>query len=120
MTEPPKNDALVRSTLPAPVHPLQQASNAALGISVPRKVAALAIALVSDAISVGTTFVPPAQIVVDLVTAALLFAVLGRRWPLLPVLIVEAIPGVAMFPTWVLVVGMIVGFTPTTQRPPSA
>jgi hypothetical protein len=30
--------------------------------------------------------------------------ILGRRWALLPGLIAEAIPGLAVFPWWVLVV----------------
>ena len=50
---------------------------------------------------------PPVEWVVDLVTAALLFIVLGWHWLLLPGLIMEAIPGVGVVPFWVLVVGAI-------------
>jgi hypothetical protein len=41
---------------------------------------------------------------VDLLTALLLFGLLGWRWALLPGLVAEAIPGVAVFPVWLLVV----------------
>ncbi len=41
---------------------------------------------------------------VDLGTAFLLFLVLGRRWAILPGLITEAIPGMGVFPVWILVV----------------
>jgi hypothetical protein len=44
------------------------------------------------------------QWVIDLVTALLLFLVLGRRWVILPGLVAEAIPGMGVFPVWVLVV----------------
>ena len=53
------------------------------------------------------------QWTVDLATAALLFMVLGFQWILLPGLIMEAIPGVSVFPFWVLVVAaVIVGGAP--------
>ena len=45
--------------------------------------------------------------VVDIVTAILLFIVLGWHWLLLPGLVMEAIPGVAVLPFWLLVVGAI-------------
>jgi len=41
------------------------------------------------------------------VTAALLFVVLGWQWLLLPGLVLEAIPGVGVLPFWLLVVGAI-------------
>ena len=69
-----------------------------------RFVVALGIAAVSDLASLWTEFVPPVQWVVDLVTAGLLFLVLGRRWALLPGLLLEAIPGKGVVPFWVLVV----------------
>ena len=49
-------------------------------------------------------FTPPVQWGTDLVTAILLFCVLGWQWILLPGLIMEAIPGFYIFPFWVLVV----------------
>jgi hypothetical protein len=68
---------------------------------------AFVIAAVSDAVSFWVTLVPPVQWAIDLVTAFCLFLILGRRWALLPGLIAEAIPGMGVFPVWVLVVGSI-------------
>jgi hypothetical protein len=70
-------------------------------------VAALAIAGLSDALSIFVTVAPPIAWGVDLVTAALLFIVLGWRWLLLPGLIMEAIPGLGVFPFWLVVVAAI-------------
>jgi hypothetical protein len=72
-----------------------------------RLILAFAVAAVSDVVSVWTELVPPVQWAVDIGTAALLFMILGFRWLLLPALVAEAIPGVAMFPFWVLVVGSV-------------
>ena len=47
---------------------------------------------------------PPVQWLLDAVTAAALFVVLGFRWPLLPALAVEVVPALQLFPTWTLVV----------------
>src|SRR5262245_19112282 len=69
---------------------------------------AFLVAAASDAVSCGTAFVPPVQWAVDLVTALLLFVLLGRRWAILPGLVAEAIPGVAVFPVWLLVVASVV------------
>ena len=65
---------------------------------------AFTIAVVSDLLSVWLEFVPPAQWALDVVTAVLLFLILGRQWMILPALIAEAVPGMAAFPTWALVV----------------
>jgi len=69
-----------------------------------RMAIAFGVAAVSDFLSIWTEFAPPFQWVVDLATALALFLILGRRWALLPGLIAEAIPGLAIFPWWVLVV----------------
>ena len=92
---------------------IAQAAEAVGGISKQRKLAALLIAAVADAISLFAELIPPLEWALDIVTAIALFAVLGWRWQLLPVLVVEAVPGLAAFPTWVLVVGVIAGTTPT-------
>ena len=63
-----------------------------------RLVMAFAIAAISDALSFGLTLVPPAQWGIDLVTALLLYLVLGRKWAILPGLIAEAIPGLMHIP----------------------
>ena len=68
---------------------------------------AFAFAALADGLSFFLTFTPPAQWAADLVTAILLFMVLGRQWILLPGLIMEAIPGLCVFPFWVLVVGAV-------------
>lgn len=65
---------------------------------------AFGAAALSDVLSIWITFLPPAQLAVDFVTALVLFWVLGKRWALLPGFIAEAIPGVGVFPVWVLVV----------------
>src|ERR1035437_3770547 len=69
-----------------------------------RLAVAFLIAAVSDVLSFWTTVAPPMQWVIDLGTALLLFLILGRRWAILPGLIAEAIPGIGVFPVWVLVV----------------
>jgi hypothetical protein len=69
-----------------------------------RQAVAFLIAAVSDFFSFWTVLAPPMQWVIDLVTALLLFLVLGRRWVILPGLVAEAIPGMGVFPVWVLVV----------------
>lgn len=69
---------------------------------------AFVVAAVSDFVSIWTEFAPPVQWLVDMGTAGLLFLILGRRWALLPGLIAEAIPGMGVFPIWILVVLSIV------------
>lgn len=81
-----------------------------------RAILALLVAVASDAFSVAVELLPPVQIGIDLVTAVVLFAVLGFRWPLLPALIVEAIPGLSLFPTWTLAVGAIAFLGETPKR----
>jgi hypothetical protein len=48
------------------------------------------------------------QWLIDLATAGLLFLILGRRWAILPGLVAEAIPGMGVFPVWILVVLSII------------
>ena len=68
---------------------------------------AFTMAALADGLSVFLTLTPPVQWAVDLVTAIVLFMVLGWQWILLPGLIMEAIPGLYVFPFWVLVVGAV-------------
>jgi hypothetical protein len=77
------------------------------GLSRTRLVLAFLVAAASDMASYGTIFVPPVQWAVDLVTAFFLFMILGWQWALLPGLVAEAIPGVAVFPVWTVVVAAI-------------
>jgi hypothetical protein len=69
---------------------------------------AFGIAAVSDIFSIWLTFAPPFQWALDFATAFALFLILGKRWALLPGLIAEAIPGMGVFPVWVLVVASII------------
>jgi hypothetical protein len=68
---------------------------------------AFTMAALASGLSIFLTLAPPAQWAADLVTAILLFLVLGWQWFLLPGLILEAIPGLYIFPFWVLVVGAV-------------
>ena len=72
-----------------------------------RLAAAFAVAAISDGLSFWLVVALPVQWAVDLVTALLLFLLLGRKWVILPGLIAEAIPGLNIFPIWLLVVGSI-------------
>src|SRR5262249_47527569 len=82
-------------------------SSKTLKFSKKRLAVAFSIAATSDAVGAFTTPLPPIGWVVDLVTALLLFMVLGRQWLLLPGLALEAIPGLGILPFWLLVVGAI-------------
>src|SRR4249919_173235 len=85
--------------------PLQGEGRA--GLSKTRLAMAFLVAVTSDVVSFWTELVPPVQWAVDLVTALLLFIILGWRWALLPGFVAEAIPGVAAFPVWMLVVAAV-------------
>jgi len=80
--------------------PLKQPSRTRLGV-------AFAVAAVSDILAFWTVISPPVQWAIDAGTAFILFLILGRRWALLPGLIAEAIPGMGIFPVWILVVASI-------------
>ncbi len=86
---------------------LTSPASLARGFSKMQLVVAFAIAGLSDAISVFVSVAPPIAWGLDLVTGVLLFIVLGWRWLLLPGLIMEAIPGVGVFPFWLVVVAAI-------------
>ncbi len=87
--------------------PLPATAKLRVPVSKRRRLLALLIALASDVLSAFANFIPPLEIAVDGVTALLLFAVLGFRWIFLPVLVMEAIPVLAVFPTWTVVVGSL-------------
>ena len=97
----------------------------------PQRIAAIAIAIVSDIVNAIFTWAPPIVIAIDVVTAVLLWLVLGRPMVLLPVFIAEALPGVSIFPFWTLVAGGLAFFgripgrgrvdgSPTTPSHPAA
>ena len=96
----------------APSEPGKQPASAdtvssALKFSKKRLALAFVIAGISDIIGAFATFAPPSGWALDLVTAVLLFIVLGWQWLLLPGLALEAIPGAGVVPFWLLVVGAI-------------
>jgi hypothetical protein len=68
---------------------------------------ALVIAALSDALAFGVVHFPPVQWALDVVTAVVLFAVLGFRWSLLVALAIEAVPVLQVFPAWILVVAAL-------------
>jgi hypothetical protein len=78
-----------------------------LKFSVARLALAFAVAGVSDVIGAFASLAPLIGWAVDIVTAALLFVVLGWQWLLLPGLVLEAVPGVGVLPFWLLLVGAI-------------
>ena len=77
---------------------------------------ALVLAVVSDIISFGTAWVAPAQWAIDALTAVALFVLLGFRWKLLIPLVIEAVPGLAVFPTWTLA---LLAFAAIEEEAPS-
>jgi hypothetical protein len=102
---------------PEPPHQHQQAEAPGSRRYSPARLAlAFGIAAASDVASFLTEFVPPAQWAIDFATALLLFVVLGRRWAILPGLITEAIPGLGIFPVWILVVASIVVYDKVPKK----
>jgi fatty acid desaturase len=81
--------------------------NFLLAWKLPRWRWALLTAAVSDILGFGVALFPPILWVLDAITAVVLFAVLGFRWPLLPALAVEVVPGLQLFPAWTLVVAAL-------------
>jgi hypothetical protein len=110
--DPASRRATVKMSDPSAPSELEKRS-AGTTVSTPLKFSGLRLALaftiagVSDVIGAFTTLAPPIGWAVDVVTAALLFVVLGWQWLLLPGLVLEAIPGVGVLPFWLLVVGAI-------------
>jgi hypothetical protein len=68
---------------------------------------ALLTAAVSDVLGFGMALYPPMRWVLDAITAMVLFVVLGFRWPLLPALAIEVVPGLQLFPAWTLAVAAL-------------
>ena len=71
-------------------------------------VSALRIALAMlVAVGADTVLAPVGELIVifaDLAVAVVLALILGWSWPLAAALVLECIPGVGMFPSWVLAV----------------
>ena len=82
----------------------------------PRWRLALLTALLSDALGFGVVLLPPVQWLLDAVTAGVLLAVLGFRWPLFLALAVEVVPALQLFPSWTLAVAAMA--TTETRKSP--
>jgi hypothetical protein len=100
-------DESPRSAEQPPTRPAPATETGSIRLSKARLGLAVAIAALSDAAGGFLTLTPPIVWAIDLVTALLLFIVLGWHWLLLPGLLLEAIPGVGVLPFWLLVVGGI-------------
>jgi hypothetical protein len=98
----------------------QPSGNPVFGKPVSRLQLTLAffVAAGADAILFPLQIAEPFSLIIDFVTAFLLFVILGWRVILLPALLAEATPGVGIFPLWVLVVGSIALFG-TIKKPGS-
>ena len=107
----------VVSSQPPGQSPTGTATSSSLAFHFSKRQLALAVAIagISDTIGVFVALSPPIVWLLDVVTAILLFAVLGWQWLLLPGLVMEAIPGVAVLPFWLLVVAAIAAWG--TARP---
>jgi hypothetical protein len=77
---------------------------------------AIVVAGVSDVLSFVFVLLLPVQWVLDLTTAFLLFLIFGRRRAILPALVAEAIPGMGIFPVWILVVISIILYDDIKRR----
>jgi hypothetical protein len=101
----------LRSENPPPEKPITRGEGSQLlppqRFSSGRLVLAFVLAALADGLSIFWALTPPVQWAADLVTAIGLFTVLGWQWMLLPGLIMEAIPGVSIFPFWLLVVAAL-------------
>jgi hypothetical protein len=105
-----QTDKISVLTATDPIASLKRPSRARVAI-------ALAVAAVSDLLSFWTVIATPVQWALDVGTAFVLFLILGRRWALLPGLIAEAIPGMGIFPVWILVV-LSIAIYDGVKKPP--
>jgi hypothetical protein len=107
------------------VHRVRKAAGPIKLISRRRKWIAFAVAAVSDI--ARAVFAPlfvegatsPLDMGVDAATALLILLIVGWDWRLAIALVVELVPGVALFPTWTAVVLSLPAETvgPVTEEP---
>jgi hypothetical protein len=83
---------------------IKLAHNFITALKLPRWRWALLIAIISDALGFAVVLFPPAQWLLDAVTAIALLFTLGFRWQLFIALAVEVVPALELFPAWTLVV----------------
>ncbi len=81
-----------------------QAKTPLPNIALWRFVLAFLIAVVADIILAIATPFEAIELPLDILTALLLCLTVGFNWIFLPSLLVEAVPGLEVFPTWTLVV----------------
>ena len=86
--------------------------NVLIHLKSPRWRWAFLTAVLSDALGFGVALWPPAEWLLDALTAAVLLAILGFRWPLMAALAVEVVPGLQLCPAWTLVVVALAGSSP--------
>ncbi len=85
-----------------------------------RKILALGVAIFNDTLRLACGgligFIDPIDDLADVVTAVVLALILGFQWPMVCACIAEAIPGVAVLPTWTAFV-LLVPSTNGTDGP---
>jgi len=79
-----------------------------------RFVLAFIVALAAD--TIGIPFGESLNIVFDVIIAIILIAILGFNWMLIPALLVECVPGLGVFPTWVMAVLAIAGWKTINRK----
>lgn len=80
---------------------------------------AFCVAAASDAASILAETFWPLELAIDGVTAVLLLLILGFHWQFVPAIVVEAVPVLAIFPSWMAAVLAIVAVAPRDgQRTP--
>ena len=89
--------SIVLAPVDATTVPLQRHSRAKMAI-------AIGVAMVSDALSIWITFAPPLQWTLDLATAVVLFVDFRKTMGSPAGAVMEAIPGMGVFPLWVFIV----------------
>jgi hypothetical protein len=80
-----------------------------------RFVLTIVVASIADVLE---AMFPPAWIPIDLATVAFFFLLWGFRWEVAAVLIPELIPGVNMFPSWILLALYLGNQNTREQSPP--
>jgi hypothetical protein len=81
-----------------------------------RFVAAFVVAALADVLLPSTSVLVAPLLIGDLGVALVLCFILGFNWLIIPTLLIEAIPGLCLFPTWTLVVLSIAGINVAKRR----
>ena len=94
---------------PAGKQGLEGPGDAPRSVPVWRFALAFVVAVAADAVLAAAVFTGPIAIVGDVVVALLLCGIVGFNWIFVPTLLVEAVPGLNLFPTWTLAVLALAG-----------